>query len=416
MNKVTVRKSLGLLLTLALAVSMLLASVGSVFASTSTDADDPETPAAGNLTKSVVAADNATFDETFTFTFTALDGDGTKAVEAKDLDTQTITVKAEDGTAVSGVTKTAAGDGTSTYTAGLTLIGDGGLIGENVGDEVSKTDFPHAGEYVYEVKETAGTASDWSYDDSTFRLKVYVANGSDGKLILQGITVAKGGIQDTKGPAGEKVDPADPDDGEMDFDALKGFTFLNKYAPKATLEIINDITGDYADLTKEFDFTDIEVKLPDVDPTGDGVTAKIVRADGTTEDLTGNIEVKDGVLTIPDQKLGKDDKIVIEGLPAGSDYSYNVGDEEGYTVKAVNTNSEGENETVDGKTDEGLTVPNSDITKLTPGNNTSLVTNTYRAVTPTGVIVKVLPFALMILIAVAGIALNLRNRRSRYTA
>lgn len=413
MEKRTLKRTLYLVLSLILSVGIVLTSLSSVFASEDTDKDAKKDPSNGNLVKQVVAPNNATFSETFNFTATPQGGDGTTVAETPALTIPSITVAANKGVVTAPVTKTDAGAGTATYSDKVVLIGNGGIIGTAIGDVT--TMFPHAGEYVYLIKETKGSKTDWTYDESTYRLKVYVTNGTGtnaGKLILQGITVAKGG---SATEAGEKVDPTKPDDGKIDLKGLEGFTFLNKYAPSAKLTISNDITGDYADLTKKFDFTDITVQLPK-SYTGDGtdLVIKKVDAKGNETTITATVDT-DGKLTIPDQKLGKDDKIVFENLPVGSDYSYKVAGEDGYTPTALNTNGVGDDENVNGSVGDSLTVPNSNITKITQGDNTSKVTETYKKVTPTGVIVKVLPFVLVIGLAVVGIALNFRNKR-KYNA
>ena len=103
--------------------------------------------------------------------------------------------------------------------------------------------WPHAGEYVYTVKETQENMTNVTYDTSSYILRVYVINGTTG-LEVEKIT-AQG--------ANGKTDK---------------ILFTNTYAKNdATLTIEKNTEGDYADKTRKFDFEITFTKSPMSDQT-----------------------------------------------------------------------------------------------------------------------------------------------------
>ena len=103
--------------------------------------------------------------------------------------------------------------------------------------------WPHAGEYVYTVAETQESMPNVTYDTSSYTLRVYVINGTNG-LEVEKITA-----EGAKGKT-DKI------------------LFTNTYAKNnATLTIEKNTTGTYADKTRKFDFEITFTKSPMSDQT-----------------------------------------------------------------------------------------------------------------------------------------------------
>lgn len=77
--------------------------------------------------------------------------------------------------------------------------------------------WPHAGVYVYEIKETAGSTTGMTYSAATYTATVYVKNGTNGTYASD-ITVVKtkddAGTETTGAENTKKVDPSKPDEKE----------------------------------------------------------------------------------------------------------------------------------------------------------------------------------------------------------
>ena len=143
--------------------------------------------------------------------------------------------------------------------------------------------WPHAGEYVYTVKETQENMTNVTYDTSSYILRVYVINGTTG-LEVEKIT-AQG--------ANGKTDK---------------ILFTNTYAKNdATLTIEKNTEGDYADKTRKFDFEITFTKSP--------------MSDQTT--FTGTIGAQSVEYTAGQTKtfkLADGEKLVFNNLPVGTTY------------------------------------------------------------------------------------------------
>ena len=240
--------------------------------------------------------------------------------------------------------------------------------------------WPHAGEYVYTVTEKQESMPNVTYDASSYTLRVYVINGTNG-LEVEKIT-AQGATGKT-----DKI------------------LFTNTYAKNnATLTIEKNTTGTYADKTKEFNFEITFTKSP--------------MSDKTT--FTGNIGSEPVECTAGIAKsftLADREQLVFHDLPVGTTYVVKeLAATDGYTPSV--TVRENQTTTLTDKTvqeAEALDTLKQDGTKNLVGEyeNKVTFTNTHQGgVVPTGILMNNLPFILLVAVAiVAFVSLAVIKRR-----
>ena len=240
--------------------------------------------------------------------------------------------------------------------------------------------FPHAGVYEYTITEVADTYLEAAneevvYSTEEYKLLVYVANDGEGGLEVVSVTA-----EDNTGVKQAKIN------------------FTNVYRKDAALTISKVTEGEYADKTKEFDFT---------------ITLTRAATEDSSE-MTVNAKLGDQVVPVTygvpySFKLADGDSLVFDSLPAGTRYTVTeVGVEDGYTPSYVLTENGQEKPSVKGAEADDLAVENA----LVGENSNSVVfTNTEGSIVVTGVIMNNLPFIILIAVAVAGIAGYVAVRR-----
>ena len=242
----------------------------------------------------------------------------------------------------------------------------------------------HAGEYVYTVTETQENMTNVTYDTSSYKLRVYVINGTNG-LEVEKITAQKITAQGANGKT-DKI------------------LFTNTYAKNdATLTIEKKTTGKYANKTKEFNFEITFTKSP--------------MSDQTT--FTGNIGSEPVECTAGIEKpftLADGEQLVFHDLPVGTTYVVKeLAAKDGYTPSV--TVKENQTNTVTNKTvqeTEALNTLKENGKNNLVGENENKVTftNTYKDVAVTGIVMNNLPFILLVAVAiVAFVSLAVIKRR-----
>ena len=239
----------------------------------------------------------------------------------------------------------------------------------------------HAGEYVYTVTESKeNPISNVTYDNTSYRLRVYVMNGTNG-LEIEKITAEKANVKTAK------------------------ILFTNTYAKNdATLTIEKKTTGKYANKTKEFNFEITFTKSPMSDKrtfTGNIGSEPVECIAGTPKSFT----------------LADGEQLVFSNLPVGTTYVVKELDAlDGYTpsVTVVENRTTTVNRTAAQEGDALDTLKEGGKKNLVGEyENKVTFTNTHKGgVVPTGILMNNLPFILLVAVAiVAFVSLAVIKRR-----
>lgn len=225
---------------------------------------------------------------------------------------------------------------------------------------IGQLTFPHAGEYVYTVTESTAAidagGKKLTVDGTAYTLRVYVENQGD-SLSITGVTLAKGG---------EKVE---------------SMSFENTYTELLTnpLTVTKRIEGTYADMTKKFPIT-VTVTLPGTASAADVTLA--ADSKGTLDGLVVTAELGDG------------EYIKFATLPAGATVRVNEDQAAFYSGEMTGF--------VTARGGAGVDLESSESAPIVQAQSVT-VTNTRDTVIPTGVIIENAPYALLFVLAVAGV-------------
>ena len=340
---------------------------------------------------------------TFTFEFEAVTVDGIAANVANnmpEIDDAEIEFTSSFDPADSSAVPT---DVTVTTVAGVVTVKK-----DSATDILDGIDWPHAGEYVYTVTETVGTASfdgEMTYSTESYQMTVYVVNvvdASGNPDLNEDCYVKAVGFKKSS-----EVDPDDDSKGK----AIPVFT--NQYTITTELEVSKEVKGEYADTTKDFNFTITMIKSPfeETPATGSPVTYT-----GTVYDENGAVSPSTTFsVTHTDTSFGGTFKlkhgqyIVFEDLPAGTTYTLSealtANNEQYYTPTVeltVNDGTPAPEVAVKAASDNVYTIGGATPINLGEGDNFAAWTNTHRSVSPTGILLNNLPFILLILAAIGG--------------
>ena len=239
--------------------------------------------------------------------------------------------------------------------------------------------FPHAGEYVYTVKETDEGAANPSitYSKEQYTLRVRVANRvNNNSLYIKDITAKR---DTSNGNAANKV---------------AKISFTNTYRKNVSLEIKKTTTGTLADKTKKFNFK-ITFEKSATEDTLTNFQGTITRK-GSAE--TEPVTCTGGSATFT---LADGDVLKFENLPAGTKYKVTEveGEKDGYTPHVTVTDNGTKGQVIKGA--DGTDLSSSQNGNYA-GENDNIVEfeNKYVENPATGIIMNNLPFILLIGVAV----------------
>ena len=396
----------------------VITSVSSVFAATPTVAGSATTPATLSLNKNILTNVGTTAPSgTATFKFTSVTVDGTAAT-------------ATNMPVISDYTVSFTGAETSVTTLGGTALPAGEIAyTKSNGDILAGVTWPHAGEYIYKVSEqnsgfnltnNATTSEQMDYSDVVYQIQVIVANNPAGGVFVESISATV--VSGSGVVPGTKV---------TNTNALQGtgFSFDNKFvhtslgSPAAgstnkNLEISKTVTGSAGNMAEYFPMT-TTVNAPAVVATGTPATYKAYIYEGgaaitpTTDNaIAGPVAPDKSFAVTPGTALTfalkHGQSLVITNAPTGASYDASETDAKGHTGYIT--------QTVNGVAGTEVQALATAATKYV-GENANLVAlrNNKDSATPTGIITNNLPFVLIGLVAIAGIALVVAKSRMHST-
>lgn len=248
--------------------------------------------------------------------------------------------------------------------------------------DLSEVTFEDPGIYRYVITETdptgvAGLAT--SEEDNTLYLDVYVE-------LDKGVPTIKSYQMSTKADA-PTISGTD-----ATYDSKFGGEDEDAYTTY-TLTVIKEVSGAMADKDREYDFTINFTGLADGAMVTYGEKQSSAASAGATSVST---------TLNPGEKETNGDRVVISGIPSNAKYTIaeTLSEDEGYTVKVGETeltNQSGKYTTEEATQGEE--------------NDTVTVTNERNAVSPTGIVMDIAPYALLVAVAAAGCFVFLRKRR-----
>ena len=315
-------------------------------------------------------------DIDFTFAVSGVDPEGETKENSDQMDvpvkqgTAAITgdvVYAEDFT-----TPSVSGD-IATYTQKVTL------------DLPEATEYDEPGVYKYEVTETPSVQNADLNCGKAHTLYVFVENGTSG-LVITGVEFHKGNATEDKTDSWVNYyklsgDPDDPDT-----------------PPTATaneLTVAKYVDGKMANMSESFAFTVTIDSENEVTAYKD--TATDTDGDGVIQDDEWTLGTNP--ISLADLTLANNERVHIYGLSK----------DDTYTISETKYNADGYKTTI--KVDGSES--NIDGEQQTFGTSNAKVeyTNTRTAVSPTGIVMNVAPYALLVVVAAAGCFVFLRKRR-----
>lgn len=329
---------------------------------------DSETPiSAVTFTKTLSIPENVPVPTvTFNFTMAGTAGDGETVTD------NTNTIAVSDGTD----TIPANADGNKVITASVSFDESDSKVNNSVSDtvtfELGSLSFSEPGVYKYTVTETEVTGYTTA---STHYLYLYVENvsGYDKPQVTGAV------LKDNNGD--------------------KTATVANTYDSNGTLKVTKKLDGDMANASETFAFV-VTVKGDEDRP----ITA--VNTSDATVTISEWDETTGWTVTT---ELGDDDTLTIYGL--SNDDAYTIDETAANTdsyVTTIDTNHDG----VVDKTEKADVEAGVSGTYTTETGNIDVVyTNARKSVTPTGIVMNVAPYALLVVIAAAGCFVFLRKRR-----
>lgn len=376
-----------------------------------------EEPAKASVTKELTMPEGTTTpDADFEFKFTPIAKDGvlhaTRALPT--IADKTISFDDEDaGTTAAGVKRVS--DETGDILAGISWTALG------------------AGDYVYDVEETAdtytpGNTETLTYSRAKYRLTVRIDNTSTGGLYVESVSCER--LLDDSGNAPEspeKVDPT-PD--------AKGMKFTNTYikqgtgdpsAPGESAAISKTVTGTGADRTKYFSYQ-LNVTKPATVSAPVTYKAYVMEGSVVVSSLDDNlgagankgndaqhgdyIEVPAGSPVNINLKHGQ--TLLLADIHVGAKYTVNETGDPDYTPSvAIMTNGTASSDSAG----EGESLSTGDARVIgDSGANTADYSNAKIQIALTGVLINNLPFIMVFVLAGGAFAAYIAVKSRKYKA
>lgn len=439
MKKNKLKEFLRGIVTINLTAAMCLGTLIPAFAAPDTS---PDSPAAVITKKLEMPEGTAMPDATFSFKFEKVSvDDSSDAADLEIMPTIGSIPSGETDAVISITVDPAVDTGQTDDTSGVkSVIKESGNILDNV-------TFPHAGVYVYNVKEVqpATPNANYTFSQAEYLIRFYV-NNENNDLYVNHVT-AEIVVPDNgdKGSIGTKVSTAPgAEDSKLIFTNTytktkegEDPTSPENHTLAISKKVIGHTSGDYADRTKYFPFV-VTVTKPSL--VTDQVTYKayVVESADNNGDVTYTVETSTknyaGLSEDDTDTYGKYIQFTpgepltvnlrhgqtlaftggLNGLHIGAKYVATELAVEHYKAKAELL--------VDGAAIVfGNDTANKELStsdRLIGENaNSAAFTNEYREITPTGVVINNLPFIMILLLAagaLAGFVVVKSKKKNRY--
>lgn len=275
--------------------------------------------------------------------------------------------------------------------------------------DFSGVNFTKPGAYLYKLVENAitGTTAGFTKDNTEYYVTVYVeyAQLKDGSysntLSIAAIVVTsnKDNLNYTANGS-NVVGKVGGSDNKESGDS--GITFCNEYSTRA-LTLAKIVTGNQGDHTKKFKFT---INLANLTYGGEDTEYTYSTKIGS-QTRTGTITVgEDGTADL-EVELAHNDTFEIKGLPQGATY----------TITETDASASGYTTTSSGATTNCSNVSTSDGKRVASGGPLSasanvIFTNHKEGTVPTGILLTVAPFAVLMIVGAAGVTVILKRKHS----
>lgn len=355
-------KTLGRVATTLVAGAMLTALAMPAYAASVTG-DGKTAVSSFTITKSLTK-EQKTMTPNVSFTFTV--------DEAKDVEETRNGVPVSDG--VDGGVTVNSADGSADFVPGDTLDNSTNL-NDTVTFDVNVGLFPLAGIYKYTITENDFTYDGITKDTNVLDLYVYIQNGENGLEVAYT----------------ELVDP----DGDSEGGELKTDSFTNDYDSAGTalhdLMVYKVVSGNAANMSEKFTFT---VKVDG--EAGEKYYVEIGKYENDTFTATPSSTQILTSDTAGEFTLGNGDAIKVYGLDSN----------DVYRVEELNDNTNGYSLKIN-ETDDPDGITSGTITS----DSTIKYENAKNATTPTGIVMDIAPYVLLVVVAAAGCFVFLRKRR-----
>ena len=404
---------------LALALTLCFAGAPAAFATGDPITGSEEAPVTAGITKILkMPVGTITPNSTFLFTATPISTDGDISILPPTIEDSAMTVdfsSADTSAAVDGVIS----------------------IALETGDIFADVEFPHAGVYVYQIREAQDTNTDidenskhevLTYSKALYTLSVYVKNDTEDNGTYIYAIGAVFNTKDNGNPgAGDKVDPTPGGGAGFDYSQM---IFTNTYVKtngaekpetpnpgdedESTLSVSKTVAGSFGSKTQYFDYT-ISLSLPSLATNApafyrayvvDTASASVVTslenaAEGLIAQDGGGDYIKMAIGSSTDFSLKDGQKLVFVDTPVGTTYSVNERGAAAY-LASVDVFTAGEKVATAAGASVGapVTILNQLVGEM---KNSADFTNTRNDVTPTGLNLADLPFIGMIALAVAAL-------------
>ena len=406
-------KKFSLVAALALAVMLLFSLTATAFAADYAEGTETD-PAQAAITKILEMPVGTDIPAaTFTFDFEALEVDGVPADDP------------QNPTNMPGITaKSVTFPGSSGVVTGTPAGVDAYYL--ETSNIVGGITFPSAGVYKYKVTErvntyTLGTVlpliETMAYSQAVYNIEVWVDNNAAGTGTYVRYIVAIRMVNDDGTPetAGVKVDPTPGGDPTVTNDYSK-MIFNNIYTKRiggtdpdeSVLTVSKAVTGDFADMSKTFDFN-VTITKPAIgvaDPAS--YIGYKLNASGviTGSPITFNSGVTQTVA------LAHGEKLIFLDMHVGASFLVTEDVAINYTPGYQLDGTAGPAYTT------GATYGMTASAYLREAGDIIAFTNTYSAVGPTGILVDNLPFIALIAVAILALTAYIvfkSRRKAKYT-